>query len=695
MRARVLGAFVCLWTAGQVNAQTTAGLATTVVFPVAAQTVSFASEMTLFNPGSNLLTASVQFYEANNAGAPGPKVCNDVSVPAGRSTQISLATQCALTGSGSHFGLVVIADKAVPQVNAFYGYARIQNPQGIGFSVEGFPATNFNNQVGHATGLKRKAAAPTYQTNCFVGSLDQPVSYQLKLFNDSTGTQVGGTLAGSLTAFQQFRYLDVFGANGVNAPAGDLSNVRAEFTQTSGGSANLIGLCTVQDNTSFGADFRIAKSYGSPSSSFFAQGGNAFGTTAHLGTTDNQPLSLMVNNQSVATYLPNATSPNIVSGHSSNAINPVAFAQTIGGGGQAGTNCDDPSTFGSSPCSNRTTGNYATIGGGIANLAGDKATVAGGGSNTASGDGATVGGGSHNLAGVDSATVGGGLSNRATNTRSTVAGGWANVASGQMATVSGGVSNTASADYATVGGGVLNTASGIRATVAGGWSNTASGSMAMIVGGQSNTAGPFSFAAGYHANAQHTGCFVWADSTTINPASCNGNNEFIARAKGGFYFFTGGFSDATYTGAQLPAGAGGWSVYSDRAGKENLVSVETVDILEKLVSIPIATWNWKAQGEGIRHIGPMAQDFYAAFGVGHSDRTISTVDADGVALAAIQGLHKIVREKDAKIEAQQHRIEALEQRMASVDAMHDEVAKLRAAMSALAQDSVSLAATLH
>lgn len=260
MRASVLGIVVCLWAAGHAHAQTTAGVATTVVFPVAAQTASFASEMTLFNPGPNLLTASVKFYEANNSGAPGPKVCNDVSVSAGRSVQLLLSTQCALTGSGGHFGLLVVADKAAPQVNGFYGYMRVQNPQGIGFSVEGFPATNFNNQVGHATGLKRKAAAPTFQTNCFVGSLDQPVSYQLKLFNDSTGAQVGGTLSGSLTAFQQFRYLDVFGANGVNAPAGDLANVRAEFTQTSGGSANLIGFCTVQDNTSFGADFRIAKS---------------------------------------------------------------------------------------------------------------------------------------------------------------------------------------------------------------------------------------------------------------------------------------------------------------------------------------------------------------------------------------------------------------------------------------------------
>ena len=150
------------WFAGWVFAGADhGGVAPTVVFPVAAQTVSFASEMTLFNPGPNLLTASVNFYEANNSDVPGPKVCNDVNVPAGRSAQIALTTQCALTGSGGHFGLVVVADKAVPQTNPFYGFMRVQNPHGIGFSVEGFPVNNFNNQVGNATGLKRKATAPT------------------------------------------------------------------------------------------------------------------------------------------------------------------------------------------------------------------------------------------------------------------------------------------------------------------------------------------------------------------------------------------------------------------------------------------------------------------------------------------------------------------------------------------------------
>ncbi len=71
---------------------------------------------------------------------------------------------------------------------------RVQNPQGIGFSVEGFPLEDFSNQVSDAIGLMKQAASPGYQTNCFVGSLDQPVSYSLKLFNGFSGSQIGSTV---------------------------------------------------------------------------------------------------------------------------------------------------------------------------------------------------------------------------------------------------------------------------------------------------------------------------------------------------------------------------------------------------------------------------------------------------------------------------------------------------------------------
>ena len=93
-------------------------------------------------------------------------------------------------------------------------------------------------------------------------------------------------------------------------------------------------------------------------------------------------------------------------------------------------------------------------------------------------------------------------------------------------------------------------------------------------------------------------------------------------------------------GAVLYPGNSAWSPLSDRALKANVTAVDTGQLLARLAGVPVTTWNYTTQDPAIRHIGPMAQDFYAAFGLGEDERHISTVDADGVALAAIQGLYQ-------------------------------------------------------
>ena len=85
-------------------------------------------------------------------------------------------------------------------------------------------------------------------------------------------------------------------------------------------------------------------------------------------------------------------------------------------------------------------------------------------------------------------------------------------------------------------------------------------------------------------------------------------------------------------------------------------------MLEKVVALPLSSWNYKAD-TSTRHIGPMAQDFYAAFGVGPDDKHIATVDADGVALAAIQGLNQKLEETRAENAELKQRLEKLEQLM--------------------------------
>ena len=99
---------------------------------------------------------------------------------------------------------------------------------------------------------------------------------------------------------------------------------------------------------------------------------------------------------------------------------------------------------------------------------------------------------------------------------------------------------------------------------------------------------------------------------------------------------------------------------SDRNLKENFAAVSSREVLAKVAALPISRWNFIGDTT-TPHVGPMAQDFYAAFGLGTDERHIATVDADGVALAAIQGLNQKLEEKDARIAELERRLEKLEQ----------------------------------
>jgi len=114
---------------------------------------------------------------------------------------------------------------------------------------------------------------------------------------------------------------------------------------------------------------------------------------------------------------------------------------------------------------------------------------------------------------------------------------------------------------------------------------------------------------------------------------------------------------------------------SDVNAKENFVPVEEGEVLEALAGIPISTWNYKADDPAVRHMGPMAQDFYAAFGLGEDDRHIAPLDTNGVAIAAIQELNQRVQEQDAQIAALQQQNAALEVRLAALEASMSDVSQ--------------------
>jgi hypothetical protein len=139
---------------------------------------------------------------------------------------------------------------------------------------------------------------------------------------------------------------------------------------------------------------------------------------------------------------------------------------------------------------------------------------------------------------------------------------------------------------------------------------------------------------------------------------------------------------------------GSWTNGSSREFKQAFAAVDTADVLARVLALPISTWEYRQSNEG-RHIGPMAEDFSAAFGLGRGDRYIATVDTDGVALAAIQGLNAKVEAllvaKDREIAAleariaEQQRVVAMQsQELLRVRATHDvEVMELRRAVDVL------------
>lgn len=319
---------------------------------------------------------------------------------------------------------------------------------------------------------------------------------------------------------------------------------------------------------------------------------------------------------------------NIIGGAPNNGMTSNVIGGTIGGGG---------GKEGGNPRPNSVEANWGTIGGG--------------GENTTSGNFATIGGGIQNTAGDFSATVGGGTENTAGGFAATVAGGSQNAASGNYAAVGGGSGNTAGADGAVVGGGNINSAEGRYSTVAGGYSNRASGG--------------YSFAGGQQAKADHGGTFVWADSSLTGGEDfvSTGINQFLIRAGGGVGINTNapsnplevGTDGTNGNGAHVTAG-GTWTDGSSRTFKEDLRTVDAGDILRAVVDLPLYRWRYRDSDEG-DHMGPVAEDFFDAFGLGNDERYIAGVDGDGVAMAAIQGLYQLVVAQQAEIDELKKRLE--------------------------------------
>ena len=520
---------------------------------------------------------------------------------------------------------------------------------------------------------------------------------------------------------------------------------------------------------------------------FWQTGGNNTAAGQFLGSTNNQPLELWVNNrralrlEPVLDNGPEVSTVNVVGGSRGNRVVNGVRGATIAGGGAEYHN---GSPFGA----NVVGADYATVGGGVYNSIQTNATAA------------TIAGGELNViqTNADHATIGGGGSYNTIQT------------SGHHATIGGGYYNTiqTSASYSAIGGGYNNTIqpNATYSTIGGGCYNTNGGSYSAVPGGDKNYAwGQNSFAAGHRAKANYTGDFVWADMQDTDFSSTDAD-QFLIRATGGvginknnpaaaldvngvvnatgitvngspltssqwtttggnIYYNTGNVGIGTtsplwpldiqaaqsivrlttttsvngsvlemknstgspnnlgviqfnnsangypgqisYTadnnlifqvnsaermriassgnvgigntspGNLLVVGSSGSPAYcngttwvngSDRNSKEAFAAINPRTVLEKVSALPITEWKYKAETDGTRHLGPVAQDFHAAFGLnGTDDKHIATVDEEGVALAAIQGLNQKVEEQRVELNAKDAAIQALEQRLAALE----------------------------
>ncbi len=407
----------------------------------------------------------------------------------------------------------------------------------------------------------------------------------------------------------------------------------------------------------------------------------AANTSSVLGTTTLTALEFKVNNSRALLISPGSQSPNLIGGAAYNSVGSGVSGAFIGGGGNILT-------------PNQVLDSFGTIGGGAWNLAGDGfgsiddcmfATVGGGGLNAATGAYSTVSGGHQNKARGLEFSIGGGINNGTVEVYTTVAGGNFNTAYYEADTVGGGQSNLAKGGRAAicggfkndalgmesfVGGGIDNEAGGPRSTVSGGYVNIAGGNASTIPGGANNTAnGSYSFAAGARASASHTGSFVWGSGA--EDTNSYGDNTFTVRAHGGVRILT---ASGTATGILLDAGGNAWDTLSDRAAKENFEDPNRKELLKKLAHLPVQTWNLKSQPPEVRHIGPVAQDFNEAFaylfGRPESPVHINSMDAVGISLGAIQGLHQVVKDQESQINHLQEQIDRLQ---ASLKALEEAV----------------------
>ncbi|HEU4562759.1 MAG TPA: tail fiber domain-containing protein [Longimicrobium sp.] len=227
--------------------------------------------------------------------------------------------------------------------------------------------------------------------------------------------------------------------------------------------------------------------------------------------------------------------------------------------------------------------------------------------------------------------------------------------------------------------GASNVCSGFACTAIG-YTVRAGGQGSVALGYRTTANNNYAVALGYRAsNNTHTGTMVMGDESTTDSVRNQADNEFRIRYNGGIRLRVSTASNGNTPGAggnvgcDLTVAVPSWTCASSRTLKENFVEVDGEDVLARIRTVPITTWSMIGGDRQVRHMGPVAEDFYRAFPLGLGETAIGLGDIDGVNLAAAKALEQ----RTTRLQTQ------LDERTAEVAQLRSEVAELRTQVQAL------------
>ncbi len=464
----------------------------------------------------------------------------------------------------------------------------------------------------------------------------------------ATANNFSGALAGDVTGTQAATMVSAVGgvtaanvaAGATAANASTSANTANTLVERDGSGSFSAGTITAGGFTGNGAgmtNVNAATLAGLGAGNFWQLGGNNVAPGQFIGSTNNQPVEIWAGGVRMLRLEPGIgglNTPNVIGGSPANLVPGNVRGVTIGGGGTIGHSVVFPGVS----LNNSATGDFDTVSGGVGNTAaafhafsiGEAATVSGGAFNAAEEEFATVGGGFQNTASGSGATVPGGGNNLASGNVSFAAGSYAQATNDNTFVWSDGssglFSSTTNDEFS------IRAQNGVRIQSAKGIHLNAADEPIIV-----RDWDPFAAnAPADKAGIGRWGLFMEPTLLTLGIPGDDVAPRYLQVAK----YNTNGtptmLMQVDQGGNVLIAGV--LSQNSDRNVKKDFTPVDPQTVLAKVAALPMTEWVYKT-ATGARHLGPIAQDFHAAFGLnGNDDQHITTVDEGGVALAAIQGL---------------------------------------------------------